>query len=155
MAAMRTNGVVGNNGNTAPRPPIASATIPAMSHATRAVCLAIFFTAYLDRLLGVAIGWALADYGNLTAECTFSAVCGSDDLGRHIKAGEVEVAGLEASWNHELAVGQALLVPIAVSHTCTETEILEAFTSVNPQYGNVEAGLELPYVPPGTAPTPA
>ncbi|MCY3731951.1 MAG: TonB-dependent receptor [Rhodospirillaceae bacterium] len=34
-----------------------------------------------------------------------------------------------------------------MSHTHTETEIPEAFTSVNRRYGNVEAGLELPYVP--------
>ena len=88
-----------------------------------------------------------SDYSNLTAECTFSAGCRGADLGRHINAGEVEIAGLEASWNHELTLGQALLVPIAVSHTYTETEILASFASVNPQYGNVEAGFELPYVP--------
>jgi len=88
-----------------------------------------------------------SDYGNLTAECTFSAGCAGANLGEQTNAGEVEVAGLEALWNHGVTLGAGLELTSAVSYTYTKTEILEAFTSVNPQFGSVEPGYELPYVP--------
>ena len=88
-----------------------------------------------------------SDYSNLTAECTFSAGCSGADLGRQVNAGEVEITGVEAGWTHELSLANELSIPVALTYTFTDTEILEAFTSVNPQFGDVEPGFELPYVP--------
>lgn len=88
-----------------------------------------------------------SDYSNLTAECTFSAGCSGADLGRQVNAGEVEITGVEAGWSYDVVLANELLVPIAVTYTFTNTEILEAFTSVNPQFGDVQPGYELPYVP--------
>lgn len=88
-----------------------------------------------------------SDYSNLTSECTFSAGCSGADLGEQINAGEVEIYGLEASWNHDRRLTPDLRLPLAVTYTYTESEILESFASVNPQFGDVEPGDELPYVP--------
>lgn len=88
-----------------------------------------------------------SDYSNLTSECTFSAGCAGADLGRQINAGEVEITGLEASWSRGWQLGPSLALPVGVNYTFTETEFLEAFTSVNPQFGAVALGDELPYVP--------
>lgn len=88
----------------------------------------------------------LSDYRNLTAQCTFSAGCDDAQIGEQTNAGKVRVHGLEAAWQHALVWG-AFRLPMALSYTWTEGEFREAFTSPNPQFGEVEPGFELPYVP--------
>ncbi|MEM1437147.1 MAG: TonB-dependent receptor, partial [Pseudomonadota bacterium] len=91
------------------------------------------------------------DYSNLTAICTFSSGCDAAELDSQINAGEVEALGVEVGWRHEIELGNGIRVPIALSYTYTEAEFQEAFTSTNPQFGEVQPGFDLPYVPPHRA----
>jgi Fe(3+) dicitrate transport protein len=93
-----------------------------------------------------AIGF-YSRYSNLTAQCTFSAGCEDADIGEQTNAGRVRVFGLETSFAKRLPVGRALFVPLEASYTFTRGEFREAFESANPQFGDVEPGFELPYVP--------
>jgi Fe(3+) dicitrate transport protein len=87
-----------------------------------------------------------SDYSNLTAQCTFSAGCDDAQLDAQTNAGKVRVHGLEAGWRDAYALGR-LSLPLSVSYTWSQGEFREAFTSPNPQFGEVEPGFELPYVP--------
>ena len=93
-----------------------------------------------------AIGF-YSRYSNLTAQCTFSAGCDDAQIGEQTNAGRVRVYGLETAYRQRLAVGQTLFVPLELSYTFTQGEFREAFESSNPQFGDVEPGFELPYVP--------
>lgn len=87
-----------------------------------------------------------SDYNNLTAQCTFSSGCTDATIGQQTNAGRVVVSGLEASWGSELAAAQWTF-PFKLSYTYTAGEFRESFDSSNPQFGSVQAGFELPYVP--------
>jgi len=89
----------------------------------------------------------LNDYSNLLGECGVSAGCDIEDRQKQFNAGEAEVYGVEvaAQWAFELS--DSLRFPAKVSYTWTQTEFKSAFTSPNPQYGDVEPGDQMPYVP--------
>ncbi|MEM7431096.1 MAG: TonB-dependent receptor [Pseudomonadota bacterium] len=93
----------------------------------------------------------LNDYSNLTAICTVSSGCASGSNDTQTNAGEVETSGIELGWNHEFRLGSGLSMPAALTYTYTKSEFQESFDSVNPQFGVVEPGFELPYVPPHRA----
>jgi len=85
------------------------------------------------------------DYSNLTATCTFSTGC--DELDTQTNAGRAEIHGLEALFEHVWALPSGLNMPLTLGYTFTHAEFQEAFTSSDPQFGNVEPGFELPYIP--------
>ncbi|WP_426730365.1 TonB-dependent receptor domain-containing protein [Myxococcus faecalis] len=87
------------------------------------------------------------DYSNLTAICTFSSGCVDDDLDRQTDAGRAHIYGLEVFAEKVFRPGGGLTFPVTASYTFTRTELLEDFQSADPQFGNVKAGDELPYVP--------
>ncbi|WP_370644069.1 TonB-dependent receptor domain-containing protein [Myxococcus sp. RHSTA-1-4] len=87
------------------------------------------------------------DYSNLTDICTFSSGCLDENLDRQTDAGEAHIYGLEAFAEKTFRPGGGLTFPISLSYTLTKTELLEDFQSADPQFGNVRAGDELPYVP--------
>lgn len=91
-----------------------------------------------------AIGF-YSDYDNLTAVCTFSTGC--NELDTQTNAGRAEVYGLEAGYGHALPLPAGLRLPLALTYTWTQAEFREAFTSSDPQFGNVRPGFELPYIP--------
>lgn len=97
------------------------------------------------RLIEVVGYWN--DYSNLLGDCGFSSGCATDQVDDQFNAGDVDVYGVEAlaSWSFPL-VGSWRL-PARISYTLTQSRFNGAFTSVNPQYGSVEEGDELPYVP--------
>lgn len=98
-----------------------------------------------------AIGF-FNDYSNLTAVCTVSAGCTDDELDTQTNAGEVRTQGIEFGWNHEFSSNfYDVTIPIALTYTFTESEFQERFESTNPQFGTVEAGFEMPYIPPQRA----
>jgi Fe(3+) dicitrate transport protein len=105
---------------------------------------------YEDGAAGIAgevVGF-YSDYSNLVGECAFSAGCSGDQLDRQFNAGEVTVLGLEVSGNAAFDLTETLTLPVRVAYTYTHGEFDTAFESDNPQYGTVEAGDALPYVPP-------
>ncbi|MDP9142601.1 MAG: TonB-dependent receptor [Pseudomonadota bacterium] len=86
-----------------------------------------------------------SDYSNLTAACTFSSGC--SELDTQTNAGRAVISGIEAGYEHTLPVSAAIQMPLAVTYTYTASEFREAFSSTDPQFGDVEPGFELPYVP--------
>jgi len=91
------------------------------------------------------------DYSNLTAVCTVSSGCSPDSLDTQTNAGEVRTVGAEFGWNHVFGLGSSLSLPASLTYTYTDGEFRESFSSINPQFGDVEPGFELPYVPPHRA----
>jgi Fe(3+) dicitrate transport protein len=89
----------------------------------------------------------LNDYSNLTDVCTFSNGCLTENLDRQVDAGEARILGLEVFAEKTFRPGGGMTFPTSVSYTFTRTELLEDFRSDDPQYGVVQAGDEMPYVP--------
>lgn len=87
------------------------------------------------------------DYENLLGECTFSSGCNAADLDTQFNAGAVNVWGLEAAAHWEFQINEDIKLPIKASYTLVKSEFQTGFVSQNPQYGDVEVGDELPYVP--------
>lgn len=87
------------------------------------------------------------DYSNLTSTCTISSGCSPVDFDTQTNAGQVEIYGVEAGWNHRVQLTPAYNMPLAINYTFTQAEFREAFSSTDPQFGNVLAGFELPYIP--------
>ncbi|RKG80081.1 TonB-dependent receptor family protein [Corallococcus terminator] len=87
------------------------------------------------------------DYSNLTDVCTFSNGCLNDNLDRQVDAGAANIYGLEAFAEKTFRPGGGLTFPLTASYTFTRTKLLNDFRSSDPQFGNVMAGDELPYVP--------
>tara|TARA_R110000850_G_scaffold265250_12_gene394820 strand:- start:129 stop:2300 length:2172 start_codon:yes stop_codon:yes gene_type:complete len=86
-----------------------------------------------------------SDYSNLTSTCTFSSGC--QVLDTQTNAGKVEIAGFESSYQHAWTLSQSVRVPLHLGYTYTHAEFQEDFNSSDPQFGNVQAGFELPYIP--------
>lgn len=91
------------------------------------------------------------DYSNLTSICTISSGCSAEDLDTQTNAGEVHTSGLEAGWNHVFKLTSSLKFPLNLTYTYTDAVFQESFTSSDPQFGEVEAGYEMPYIPPHRA----
>jgi Fe(3+) dicitrate transport protein len=87
------------------------------------------------------------DYSNLTDICTFSSGCLDENLDRQTDAGAARIYGLEAFAEKTFRPGGGLTFPLSLSYTLTRTELLRDFQSADPQFGDVRAGDELPYVP--------
>lgn len=87
------------------------------------------------------------DYSNLTDVCTFSNGCLDENLDRQVDAGEAHIYGLEAFAEKTFRPGGGITFPTSVAYTLTRTKLLSDFRSADPQFGNVRAGDELPYVP--------
>lgn len=88
-----------------------------------------------------------SDYGNLTGQCTFSAGCENEDIDRQFNAGEVNVYGVESVVATAFGLTGEWSIPLRATYTLTMSEFLQGFESDNPQFGEVDVGDELPYVP--------
>jgi Fe(3+) dicitrate transport protein len=93
-----------------------------------------------------AVGF-LNDYTNITGQCSISGGCSGEDLDRQFNGGRALVHGLESSAGHELLLPHHLSVPVEVAYTWTRSSFRTGFVSEFPQFGAVEAGDALPYVP--------
>ncbi|AWV90414.1 ligand-gated channel protein [Bradymonas sediminis] len=93
-----------------------------------------------------AIGF-FNDYGNLIGECSFSTGCEEDLVDRQFNAGDVWIYGAEVAAAHTFALGGKWFLPGRAAYTFTQTEFQSSFSSQNPQFGEVEEGDALPYVP--------
>ena len=89
----------------------------------------------------------VSDYQNLTGECTLAVGCSPDQLGEQFNGGRVLVSGLELSALGTIETEGELRFPFNIAYTYTQSEFLSSFDSSNPEFGEVNAGDELPYVP--------
>jgi Fe(3+) dicitrate transport protein len=98
--------------------------------------------------LGAQIVGFYSDYGNILGRATLSS---GDPLGEGelFNGGEVDVAGIEASADLDAGrlAGLPFGVPIQLAWTWTHSEFRTGFESEFEQWGTVEAGDELPYLP--------
>ncbi len=92
-----------------------------------------------------AVGY-LVDYGNLTAECSFARGCDQRLIGQQFEGGKARVWGLEGLAAHELEMG-SFVFPLRATYTLTMSAFRSEFSSVNPEWGSVRIGDELPYLP--------
>lgn len=88
-----------------------------------------------------------SDYSNLKGTCTLAAGCSSSQVDDEFNAGGVTVWGVEALGQAEVPLGRGMRVPLKLTYTLTQGSFDSSFSSDNPQWGRVEAGDELPYVP--------
>ena len=95
---------------------------------------------------GEVIGF-FNDYANLTGQCTFSGGCTDDQLGQQFNAGRVHVYGVEALLDGTIPLPAGFGVRGKVAYTWTGSSFRSSFVSGFPQFGAVEKGDSLPYVP--------
>jgi Fe(3+) dicitrate transport protein len=89
----------------------------------------------------------VSDYNNLSGVCTFSSGCTDENLDTQFNAGDARITGVEALAKVEVPTPIDLVIPVTLTYTFTRAHFLRSFESGNPQWGSVQAGDELPYVP--------
>ena len=87
------------------------------------------------------------DYQNISGACTFSGGCTDDQVGQQFNGGSVHVAGLESVAGLEILLPGAFTLPVEATYTWTWSSFMTGFLSDFPQFGVVDAGDALPYVP--------
>jgi len=89
------------------------------------------------------------DYENLLGQETLSSGGGSGS-GDQFNGGEVQVYGLELGLGYDLAAlmkDSSLKYPVRINYTYTQAEFGSSFNSSFGEWGNVNDGDELPYIP--------
>ncbi len=90
----------------------------------------------------------LVDYQNLVGTCTASTG-GGCNIGDQYDAGAARVRGLEliASWDVGTTLGLDVGIPLSAIYTLTDGQFRTSFDSDFGEWGDVQAGDELPMVP--------
>jgi Fe(3+) dicitrate transport protein len=90
----------------------------------------------------------LVDYENLVGTCTASTG-GSCTVGDQYDGGAARVHGLEltAAWDAASALSTRFALPLSLTYTWTQGEFENSFDSDFGEWGDVQKGDELPYVP--------
>lgn len=88
-----------------------------------------------------------SDYDNLTGQCTLSGGCVESQLDQQFNGGRAWVYGVETLASHRLLLPERVTVDLSAGWTYTGTEFRTGFSSEYPQWGQVEIGDALPYVP--------
>jgi Fe(3+) dicitrate transport protein len=86
------------------------------------------------------------NYENLTAQCTFSNGCTDDKANVQFNAGRVYIYGLELVAKQGLRIAK-VDTELQATYTYTESSFQSNFSSANPQFGDVQKGYALAYVP--------
>jgi Fe(3+) dicitrate transport protein len=86
------------------------------------------------------------DYDNLVGTCTVSTG-GGCNLGDQFAGGKVRMQGLEASARYEFGLDGGLRLPVQLAYTYTSAEFRTSFASGFEEWGSVDVGDELPYLP--------
>jgi len=86
-------------------------------------------------------------YDNLTGQCTISGGCTGAQLDQQFNGGAVTVWGVEGLLVHEILLPHALSLPLSSTWTWTRSRFQTGFVSSFPQFGVVEIGDRLPYLP--------
>ena len=100
----------------------------------------------LDQSSVEVVGFYSA-YENMTGQCTLSGGCTDAQLDTQFNGGEAVVRGIETSGKQALSVGHGWRVALDASYAWTDARFAADFLSGFPQFGSVESGDILPYVP--------
>jgi len=87
------------------------------------------------------------EYTNLVGQCTISGGCLGDSVDDQFNGGSVRLLGLEAVAGTTLLLPAQMSIPLEGTYTYTRGIFLTSFDSSFPQFGEVESGDGLPYVP--------
>lgn len=101
---------------------------------------------YSREALNTELVGFVSDYSNLVGTCTASSG-GNCNIGDQYDGGEARVSGLEASLGYDFGQGGALSFPVSLSYTFTRAEFRNSFSSSFEEWGDVESGDRLPYLP--------
>jgi Fe(3+) dicitrate transport protein len=88
----------------------------------------------------------VTDYSNLKGTCTFSTGCAEDMVDTEFNGGDARVIGVESHADAHVDLGPVVL-PLRATYTFNHSRFLSSFSSSNPQWGDVEEGFEIPYLP--------
>jgi Fe(3+) dicitrate transport protein len=88
-----------------------------------------------------------SDYGSLTGQCTLSSGCSEEQLDTQFDGGRARIVGLESAIAEQVPLPGRMKLLVNGSYTLTSTAFLTSFVSGFPQFGAVEVGDSLPYVP--------
>jgi Fe(3+) dicitrate transport protein len=106
--------------------------------------------------LGARLGWRrfrgelvgfYTPYTNLTGQCTFSGGCSEAQLEQQFNAGRVDVYGVELGLGQGIPLARRWSIEADLTWTYTGSSFRTGFVSGFPQFGTVEIGDALPYVP--------
>ena len=100
----------------------------------------------LSRTRAEVIGF-YSDYENLSGQCTLSGGCTDDQLDTQFNGGEAIVRGIESTLKQELDLNYGLTLLLSAAYALTDARFSSSFLSEFPQFGLVESGYSLPYVP--------
>jgi Fe(3+) dicitrate transport protein len=100
---------------------------------------------YLGDLGRLSAVLFFSDYDNLTADDSFAG--GGAGSGEQFNGGAVDIFGVEVSASHAIEAGENVRFPLTLSYMYLHSEFKSTFSSDNPQFGDVESGDELPYLP--------
>ncbi len=89
----------------------------------------------------------LSKYDNLTGQCTLSGGCTEEQLDTQFNGGRAKVYGMEAGVGQDIALPAGFTLGLSVNYAYTFAQFLSSFDSDFPQFGEVEGGFMLPYVP--------
>ena len=93
-----------------------------------------------------AIGF-LSEYDNLTGQCTLSGGCTDDQIDTQFNGGQAQVYGVESTAGQEVSLPMGLTLDMDLTYAWTHATFQSNFISEFPQFGRVETGDYLPYVP--------
>ncbi len=93
-----------------------------------------------------AVGF-VSDYRNLNGSCTFSSGCIQGDGSQQFNAGAVLVYGVESLARYRHRFENDLGIEVGGRYTFTGSRFGRSFSSEFPQWGEVQRGDQLPYVP--------
>ncbi len=85
-------------------------------------------------------------YENLLGNCGFSTGCVGSQAAQQFNGGAADIRGAEASIRHRVNISKATLTTRA-AYTFTDAQFRNDFISGFPQFGRVQAGDLLPYIP--------
>ncbi|MCW8107450.1 TonB-dependent receptor [Alteromonas ponticola] len=98
---------------------------------------------YVERWQRAELVGFFNDYSNLLESCSQSAGCDTDLT---FVAGNVDVYGLEGSYQENLFLDNGWQIPLSVTYTHTQSEFKDNFYSAFEQWGFVTAGNPVPYL---------
>ncbi|HUF71283.1 MAG TPA: TonB-dependent receptor [Gammaproteobacteria bacterium] len=101
---------------------------------------------YVHQSAGAELIAFYNDYDNLVGTCTASTG-GGCNVGDQFSGGKVRMHGLELSGRYEFDLRRGLRLPVQLTYTYTSAEFGTSFSSGFDEWGDVQAGDELPYLP--------
>ncbi|MEC7984352.1 MAG: TonB-dependent receptor [Myxococcota bacterium] len=87
------------------------------------------------------------DYSNLIGQCSFSGGCAGNEIDQQYNGGAVWIYGFESLFSTDIPLVSGMSVPIQGTYTLNRSSFQTDFYSSFAQFGAVQEGDSLPYLP--------